>query len=295
MPANTPEQWRLTELNQRIEQLEARIAELASERAAHAKAASRSAWRLRYLRLARVVRSPTASFELWPMGLLVAGAFFSGFMLMAIMGIATRSNAVGLLAFFLGAGAAAWVLASLLYRPPQAELSAMSAAAEADGRLAQLHSQESAEQLAMIKGQYAAAVEERRDLMASGQVQRAALLQREWKLMPEVEWEDFVVEVCRTLGGAVERVPRTTEKDANLLVRFANRSVAMVTKGEGQTVNSGAIQHALAGQKRHACDRSAVVINRRLTGAAQDFARHNGCTAIGVEEFPDFVMGKIEL
>jgi hypothetical protein len=295
MPANTPEQWRLTELNQRIEQLQARTAELASERAAHIKAASRAAWRLRYLRLARALRSPAASFELWPMGLLVAGSFFSGFMLMAVMGIATRSNIVGLLAFFAGAASAAWALASLLYRPPQAELYAMLAAAEADRRLAEVRSKESAEQLAMIKGRHAAAVEERRDLMASGQVQRAALLQREWKTMPEPEWQDFVVEVCRTLGGAVERVPRTTEKDANLLVRLGDRSVAIVTRGEGQTVNSSAVQHALAGQKQHACDRSAVIINRRFTGAAQDFARHNGCTAIGVEEFPDFVMGKIEL
>jgi hypothetical protein len=38
-----------------------------------------------------------------------------------------------------------------------------------------------------------------------------------------------------------------------------------------------------------------VIINRRFTGAAQDFAQRNGCTAIGTGEFPDFVMGKVEL
>ena len=42
------------------------------------------------------------------------------------------------------------------------------------------------------------------------------------------------------------------------------------------------------------CDSCAVVVNRRFTGAAQDFAQRNGCAAIGAGEFPDFVLGKIE-
>jgi hypothetical protein len=126
-------------------------------------------------------------------------------------------------------------------------------------------------------------------------VQRAALLQRDWKCMPEAEWEDFVVEVCRTIGAQVDRLARSAEKDAHLIVRFEDRTVAVVTRGEGHTANSNAVQNALAGQKRHGCDSSAVLINRRLTGAAQDFARHNGCRVIGIDEFPDLVMGKLQI
>ena len=295
MPANTPEQWRLTELNQSIERLEAEAARLAAERAAVAKASSRGARRLYYLRLARAIRTPAASFELWPIGLLVAGSFFIGFLLLVIVSIATNSNAAGVLAFLVGAGAAGLALASLLYRPSQAALPAALAEAEAQVRLANARSKEAAEKLAAVKGQHAAAVEERRDLMASGQVQRAALLQREWKTMPETEWEDFVVEVFRTLGASVDRRPRSTEKDANLIASFDGRTVAVVTRGEGHTANSSAVQDALAGQKRQSCDGAAAIINRRFTGAAQDFARHNGCTLVGVEEFPDFVMGKMKL
>ena len=69
----------------------------------------------------------------------------------------------------------------------------------------------------------------------------------------------------------------------------------MTTQGEGHNIGSKTIQHALAGRDRHRCDTCAVVINRRFTGAAQDFAQRNGCAAIGVTEFPDFVLGKIEL
>jgi hypothetical protein len=50
---------------------------------------------------------------------------------------------------------------------------------------------------------------------------------------------------------------------------------------------------ALAAQKRHSCEGCAVVINRRFTGAAQEFAQRSGCAAIGTGEFPDFVLGKL--
>jgi hypothetical protein len=36
-------------------------------------------------------------------------------------------------------------------------------------------------------------------------------------------------------------------------------------------------------------------VNRRFTGAAQDFARANGCVAIGASEFPDFVLGNLDI
>src|SRR5688500_16744761 len=107
MPANTPEQWRLTELNQSIERLEAESARLAAERAALAKASLRGARRLYYLRMARAVRAPAASFELWPIGLLVAGSFFVGFLLLTVVSIATHSNAAGFLALLVGAAVAA--------------------------------------------------------------------------------------------------------------------------------------------------------------------------------------------
>jgi HJR/Mrr/RecB family endonuclease len=111
--------------------------------------------------------------------------------------------------------------------------------------------------------------------------------------MRDTEWEDFVVEVCRTLGAKAERTRHVG--DANLVADFGDHRVAVLTDGGGQNVSSDTIQRAIAAQKDAHCNASAVIVNRRFTGAAQDFARRNGCAAIGAVEFPDFVMGKIEL
>jgi HJR/Mrr/RecB family endonuclease len=109
------------------------------------------------------------------------------------------------------------------------------------------------------------------------------------------EWEDFVVEVCRTLGAKAERTGRISSDDPNLLVDFGDHRVAVLTQGEGHNVASETIQRAIAAKSRLRCETCAVIINRRFTGAAQDFAQRNECAAIGANEFPDFVLGKIEI
>jgi len=69
----------------------------------------------------------------------------------------------------------------------------------------------------------------------------------------------------------------------------------VLTHGDATNISSATIQQAIAARERHHCDSCAVIINRRFTGAAQDFAQRNGCTAVGANDFPDFVLGKIEL
>ena len=295
MPANTPDEWRLSKLNHEIARLEAETSELEAERVAQTQAATRARGRRRYFGVLRRLRAPAAAFELWPVGVMIVGPLVAGGLLLVIVHALTASTATSLLAFLLGAGAGAAACASLLYRPADALLPAAVAEAESAERLADARLNAALERLTTVRREHAGLIEERRQLMASGQVQRAALLQREWKAMPAAEWEDFVVEVLRTLGASVERLPRTTEPDATLLADFGDRRAAILTRGEGHVVNSNAVNQALAGQKRHATERSAAVINRRFTGAAQDYAQRHGCTLIGVEEFPDFVMGKIDL
>ena len=101
--------------------------------------------------------------------------------------------------------------------------------------------------------------------------------------------------LVRTLGATVKRSGRTTEADAHLIADFSGRPVAIFTHGEGHVVNSKVVQQAIAGKSRHHCQACAVIINRRFTGGAQDFAQRSGCTLIGIEQFPDFVMGRREL
>ena len=295
MSNETSNPQRLAQLNREIEQLEADAPRLEAERAAVTKQASRAARRWRYLLLARAIRSPTASFEMWPYGVLIVGPILAGVLLFILVNLVISSSTASFVAFLLGAGIGAGVLAALLYRPVSELLPAELTAASSERRVAQARLDELLQLQAAAKGQLAALLDERRELMASGKVQRAALLQRQWKTMSAAEWEDFVVEVLRTLGATVERSPRTMEEGTTLIAHFPNRRVAILTHGEGHVADSTTVHQSVAKMRRLQCDSSAVILNRRFTGAAQDFASRNNCTLIGVEEFPDFVMGKREV
>jgi HJR/Mrr/RecB family endonuclease len=207
----------------------------------------------------------------------------------------TNSFPLSFFAFLLGAVGGVGLFASIVYHPPDTLLPAAIAEAETQVRLADARLKEKFDRLAETKEHLQKLLDERRNQIASGKLQKAALLQRNWKKMGDAEWEDFVVEVCRTLGAKAERTGRIAGEDANLIVAFGTRRVAILTQGEGHTVSSKTVQLAIAAKERHRCDSCAVIINRRFTGAAQDFAQRNGCAAIGASEFPDFVMDRIDL
>lgn len=285
----------LTQLTREIEQAEAEVVRLETERAAVAREASKATRRLRYYRMARSIRRPAAQFNLWPMAVMLVGPTIMGIVALILVHFLTGSYPFAFFGFLLGAVAGVGLFASLVYHPPDTLLPAAIGEAESQSRLTNARLQEKIERLTETKSQLQRLVDERRDQIASGKLQKAALLQRDWKKMRDAEWEDFVVEVCRTLGARAERTGRVAGDDANLIVDFGSRRVAILTQGEGQNVSSATIQQALAAKTRNRCDSCAVILNRRFTGAAQDFAHRNGCTAIGASEFPDFVMGKIEL
>jgi hypothetical protein len=285
----------LTQLNHEIEELEAEAARLIAEKAAIAREVARAGRRLRYFRFAQVFRQPRASFELWPMAALTLGPAAIGIVVLMLVHLLFGSFGLALIGLVIGLAAGALLFASLLYRPPDALLPAAIADADSRARLAGARLKEKLDRLAETNAQLKKLVDERRDQIASGKLQRAALLQRNWKAMHDAEWEDFVVEVLRTHGANVDRSGRSGDQEPNLIVDFGTHRALVLTQGKGETVNSGTIQKVLAAKDRERCDRCAVIINHRFTGAAQDFAKRNGCTALGVGEFPDFVLGKIEL
>jgi uncharacterized protein YhaN len=285
----------LTQLNHEIEQAEAEAGRLEAERKIVTKDAARAGRRLRYLQVARAARRPKASLELWPMAVLIVAPTIFGIVLFVTMHLVFGSVAISFLTFVAGIAAGAAVMASLLFRPADALLESATADAEAQLKLQNARLAEKNQRLAEVNERIQRLVDERRDQIASGKLQRAALLQRKWKSMGDAEWEDFVVEVCRTLGASVERRSAGGSQDANLILQVEGRRVAVFTRGEGHNVSSAAVQQAIAARDRLHCESCAVIINRRFTGAAQDFAQRHGCAAIGSGEFPDFVLGKIEL
>jgi hypothetical protein len=294
MPAATPPEVELTKLNQEIERLEVELAMLEEQRKKRWSAARRAVWRGRYLHAARTLRRPTARWDWWPIGVLILGPTFVAIVFLTIASAVSSWTSLALFALFVGAAAGMGALASLLYRPRDDQLPSAIDEAGTDQRVTLAHWKETFDRLAEVKQQHARLVEDRRQRMASGRVQRAALLQRPWRQMPAAEWEDFVVEVCRTLGATVNRRSRGDE-GAELIVAFGDHQVAALIKTSDETIHSGTVQHALAMKDREQCALCAIITNGRFTGAAQDYAERIGCKLIGRGEFPDFVLGTITL
>ena len=157
--------------------------------------------------------------------LLLVGSGVIGVVTFVIVHLMFDSLSMAMLGLLLGiAGGAAW-FASLLYRPPDAVLTATIAEAESHIRLVDARLKEKVERITETKQWLQRLIDERRDQIASGKLQKAALLQRNWKAMRDAEWDDFVVEVCRTLGAKVERIGRSAGEDANLVADFGTTAL----------------------------------------------------------------------
>jgi hypothetical protein len=285
----------LTQLNREIEAAEAESKRLGEERVAATRDEAAARRRLKYLRLASWFRRPAAHFEYWRVAVLVVGPAVLGALLLIGSHLVLGSYFVALVMFFLGLAGGAAGFAALLYRPSDSAMHSAIAESESHCRLAAARLNEKNARLADVHQRLLRLRDERREQVASGRLQRAALLQRDWKSMQGSEWDDFVVEVCRTLEASVERLSPSQAEGPHLIAQFGDRRIAVFTRGEGHNVSSATIQQALAARERHRCNSCAVIINRRFTGAAQDFAQRHGCAAIGAPEFPDFVLGNIEL
>ena len=114
MTAHTPEEWRLTRLNQRIEQLHTQTERLQTQRAALSKSGAGAARRRQYLRLAHWLRAPASSLELWPVGLISVGSLSAGALLLVLVHLVTDSLMAGFLMFVVGVAAGAAALACLM-------------------------------------------------------------------------------------------------------------------------------------------------------------------------------------
>lgn len=286
---------RLAELNTEIDRLEGESKRLESERQAAVRQVGKLARRCRYLRFLRWLRAPAASLAVWPMLVLTIGPFLVGVLTMIVVDLVFNSRLYALGGLLLGAAFGAGLFAMFLYRPSDSVLSAAIPEADSELELAKSRLEEAIGRCAAVNGQLKSLIDERHELTTSDKLQRAMLLQRNWKAMRDDEWEDYLAEVCRTLGASVDRSGQGRGEGVDMIVHLDNRRIAVAAQGEGQNVNSASVKNVITARDRLRCDACAVIINRRFTGAAQDFAQRNGCNAIGAEEFPDFVMGKIAL
>jgi hypothetical protein len=301
------------QLNHDIGQLETESARLEIERTALAKSTSHSARRRRYLHLASTIRKPAASFHLWPLAVLSVGPLVFGVVLAIVLGLFSAPTSIVLAGFVVAAVAGVAILASLLYRPSDAALPAALSEAESKWQFERGHLEEINRQIAEVRQHLKKLHATRRQLSSSDKLQRAMLLQRNWKAMRGIEWEDYLVEVCRTLGAHVDRVPnaayvpasrakpvaagrKTIVSPANhLIVTLSPRRIAVAPVAGINPFHPAAAQQTLNELATHGCDTTAIIVNARLTAGTRELAAHRNCTLFGEEEFPDFVLGKLTL
>jgi hypothetical protein len=301
------------QLNREIGQLETDAARLNIERAALVKSAARASRHRRYLQFARWLRKPSAYFHLWPLAVLLIGPLTLGLFSAILISLIIASTSLVIGGFVAGVLAGAAICAALLCHPADALLASALHEAETKWQLEMSHHKEIVGQVSELNQRLQKLLDERRELAASDKLQRAMLLQRNWKAMRGVEWEDFLVEVCRTLGAHVERIPnsayvppgpakpvaagrKTIVSPANhLIVTLSPRRIAVAAVAGINPFHPAAVQQSLNELAQHGCDTTAIIINTRLTAGSRELAAHRRSTLIGEDEFPGFVLGKLAL
>ena len=298
----------LASLNRDIARLETDAARLEIERTAAARAAARLGRRHRYLRLARWFRSPRESFALYPLAVFAIGPLVVGVAAMVLASLFFSSWGLAFNGLMIGVLLGAILFAVLLYCPANTLLPSALAEAEAKLRAARSTLEDKSAALAEVNSQLAKLLDERRALATGEKLQRAMLLQRNWKAMQGAEWEDFIVEVCRTLGANVHRghaaglvPPPPPGSGARgvvrrpvtpLFVTFSPRRFALAAISEIRPFHTAAVQQIVGELANHGCDALAIITNTRVTTGSKELARSRNCTLIGEDEFPDFVLGQ---
>jgi hypothetical protein len=209
---------------------------------------------------------------------------------------------------------AAWVaFALLLYRPSNAMLPFEISETEAKLGVEAARLKETTASVTELNDRLATLREHRHLMAKSDKLQRAMLLQRNWKSLRGSEWEDYVVEICRTLGANVQRaeksgvapaVPQAPASGARgvirrepttLFVTFSPRRIAVAAVSEVNPFHAAAVRQTIDELAKKGCDELGIITNARLTAGSKEYARSRRCTLIGEDEFPEFVLGKLKL
>ncbi|MGD9635619.1 MAG: restriction endonuclease [Pirellulales bacterium] len=310
---STPSNFDPATLNREIAQLETEAARLEIERASAAAKAAHLRRRNRYLQLARRFRAPSQSVAHFPLLALATGPLICGVFAFVVLNLLSASWLVAFVGFLVAAASCAITLAALLYHPSQTLLPSMLTEVVAKLAAAEAQMAEKSSAATELRRRLAALHEQRNEWGKSEKLQRAMLLQRNWKSMRGGEWEDFVVEICRTLGANVQRgekpagQPPSEEVPAKgargvirrmpttLYITFSPKRFAVAAVSDINPFHAAAVRQVIDYLAGQGCDDLGIITNTRLTAGSKEFARSRHCTLIGEEEFPDFVLGRSTL
>ena len=312
-----PAQSQIAQINSEIGHLKSSVQQIRQQRSPIERSIHTVTVYLKYLQLAFWLRSSSTLFELFRIALSVIVPLSFGATTFLVTVFAIDSLAVDLFLSVLTAFCSFVVYLALLYQPSDDLLP--SRIADTQDRISQAKQQlehlvrtdgltnvqaELRSKLGKLREQQKVLRQTRRDYkqrlredIRSGKRRRLILLDRDWRAMRGYDWEEYLVEVFTALGTKVERTGQCGDQGCDLIVEIGRMRIAVQAKGfdELSSVNHKAVQEAYAGMAFRSCTACAVITNTIFRKSAHELAAMTGCVLIGRDEFPDFVLGKIDL
>ena len=132
---------------------------------------------------------------------------------------------------------------------------------------------------------------------ASREYQCRQLLNRQWREMRGVPFEQFLQEVFETHGYVVETTVASGDQGVDLIIQRGGWRCAVQAKGygEGNRVGNKAIQEVFTGKAHYACDACAVVTNSAFTSKCEELARTTKCLTIDGLKLEELIMGRYDI
>ncbi|MFC6301868.1 restriction endonuclease [Pseudomonas sp. CCM 7893] len=90
--------------------------------------------------------------------------------------------------------------------------------------------------------------------------------------MDGFQFEDFLVEIFRTIGYDVKETKRTADQGADLFVSRFGKNMVIQAKNYTGSVGNSAVQQAISAKAFYGCDEAMVVTNSYFTKSARELA-----------------------
>jgi hypothetical protein len=280
-------------LGRRIDETRGRKTRLESEKETVRRAEAKAKSYYQFRSWQRMLRSPAADYDLWPLGVILVGSVACGifpFLVFYAAGIG-----VAIAAFMMAAGIAGSLLAWLLFVPDSAQLALLVQDAEQQLQIAKKAADALGVELSNADRELRLDQQSLDSILKSVQYQREELLKENWRAMRDREWEQFLARAFRLLGATVETTRVTGDQGVDLVVEKGTLRYAIQAKGYHNSVNNGAVQQAVAGMAHYRCNACAVITNSRFTVSAEELALSNRCKLIGEEQIADLVLGRLAI
>jgi HJR/Mrr/RecB family endonuclease len=120
------------------------------------------------------------------------------------------------------------------------------------------------------------------------------LLNRNWKEMRGVPFENYLKQVFEMLGYEVQTTKASGDQGLDLVLKGKGRMIGVQAKGydENRSVGNDAIQEAFTGMAHYRCHCCVVVTNSDFTKSARELAASVNCLLVSGDDIPDLIRGR---